>query len=255
MREKPTVSNQIQKGILCLLLTCSLVLVSFMPADAAYTWIFRDSMKGFSGSTDESESFDDAYSKLIVGSWTVAPVEDDNITGTESIYIPAVVKGAKVRKLKSSNKKVATVKADVGGLEITYGLRTGSTTISGTIDGKKFSHKFTVKYTCPVSTFKVNGKSALSTLKKKNVFVTKNTLKNKKVTIKAKKGWVITKVTNTKNFKSSTKKIKNKTSYSTKISTKYPYDGIRVTLKNKKTKVEQTITYRKRYDRRYSQAG
>lgn len=253
MREKPTVPNRIQKGILCLLLTCSLVLVSFVPADTVYAWTFRNSVVGYSYDNENP----DAENEMIFGSWTVAPTEDDNWEASELIDIPAVQNGAKVKKVKSSNKKVATAEADPYGigLRITYGNRIGSTTISCTIGGKKLSHKFTVKYTCPVSAFKVNGKSALSTLKKKNVFVTKHTLKNKKVTIKAKKGWVITEVTNTKNFKSRTKKIKNKTSYSTKISTRYPYDGIRVTLKNKKTKVEQTVTYRKRYDRRHSQAG
>lgn len=255
MREKMLVFHRIPKGVLCLLVICSLVLASLIPANTAYAWDYRESIEGFSWSTDDSESFDDVFHQFIVGSWTVAPVADDNETGQEDIYIPAVMDGAKIGKLKSSNKKVATVQADIAGILIKYGLRTGSTIISGTIDGVEFSHKFTVKYTCPVSAFKVNGKSALSTFKKKNVFVTRNTLKNKKVTIKAKKGWVITKVTNTKNWKGKTKKIKNKTSYSTKISTRYPYDGISVTLKNKKTGMEQTVTYRKYYDRRYSQAG
>lgn len=255
MRKKTTAFKWIPKVILSFALICSVVFASLVPVNTAYAWNYRKSMKGVSWSTDDSESFDDMYHQLIIGSWTVVPVADDNITGEEWIYIPAVTNGAKVKKLKSSNKKVATVKADIGGISIRYGRRTGSTTISGTIDGVKFSHKFTVKYTCPVSTFKVNGKSALSTFKKKNVFVTKKTLKNKNVTIKAKKGWVITEVTNTKNWKGKIKKIKNKTSYTTKISTKYPYDGISVTLKNKKTGTKQTVTYRKYYDRRYSQAG
>lgn len=117
--------------------------------------------------------------------------------------------GAKIGKLKSANKKVATVETDESKsvVFIYYGARTGSTTISGTIGGVKFSHKFTVKYICPVSVFKVNGKSALSTFKKKNIFITKKTIKNKKVTIKAKKGWVITEVTNTKNGKGKRKRL------------------------------------------------
>ena len=106
-----------------------------------------------------------------------------------------------------------------------------------------------------MTSFKVDRKSVLSTLKKKNVFVTSQTLENKKVTIKAKKGWVITEVRNVKNMKSRTAKVRNKTSYSTTITTKWPYDGIRVKFKNKKTGKEQTVTYRKMYSSDYSQAG
>lgn len=198
---------------------------------------------------------DERFSKFYDNRWVVEPVDDDNYTGWTSIYIDAVMDGAEVTKVKSSNKKVAKVKADANGLEITYGVRTGSTTISCDVNGVKLSHKFTVKYTCPASVFKVNGKSALSVLKKKNVFVTKKALKNKKVKVKAKKGWVITEVTNTKKGKGKTKAVKNKTSYSTRITTSRPYDGIRVKFKNKKTGEEQTMTYRKYYDSRNSQAG
>lgn len=244
MGKKTTVSNRISKSILGLLLTCSIVFTSLIPANTAYAWDYRSRTEKVTWNTDDFESL---YHRSIIGSWTVAPVADDIEEGLELIHIPKVEDGAKIRKLKSSNEKVAFVKADTYGILIHYGLRTGSTTISGTIDGVKFSHKFTVKYICPVSAFKVNGKSVLSTFKKKNIFITRKTLKNKKVTIKAKKGWVITEVRNTKN----TKKIKNKTSYTTKINTKYPYDGICVTLKNKKTGMKQTVTYRKYYDEGY----
>lgn len=232
-----SVSRQLRKRALSLLILCSLACIS--------PW---------QTNTVQAES-DVKFNDQISGSWVVSPVQDDNYTGLNTRFIDAVSDGAKVKSVKSSNKKVATAKASPYGLEITYGTRTGSTTISCKVNGVKLSHKFTVKYTCPVSAFKVNGKSELSTFKKKNVFVTKKTLKNKKVTVKAKKGWVITEVTNTKNGKGKMKAIKNKTSYSAKITTNWPYDGICIKFKNKKTGMEQTVTYRKRYDSGYSQAG
>lgn len=188
--------------------------------------------------------------------WVVAPVEDDNITAFQAIPI-AMPEGAKITNVKSSNKKVAKVEAenDYQYLWITYGHKCGSTTISCKVNGVTLSHKFTVKYTCPVTKFKVNGKSALKVFKKKNIFVTKKTLKNKKVSIKTKKGWVITKVDIIKKGNWKTKNVKNKRSYSVKISTIMPYDGVMFTIKNTKTGTEQTLKYRKYYDIRYAVAG
>ncbi|MEY8427359.1 hypothetical protein AALA00_06475 [Lachnospiraceae bacterium 46-15] len=237
MKKNMTISKKIAGGALSMVMACSLAAGNPLCASTAYA--------------ETAVEFNDEYSD----SWVVTPVQDDNYTGQAYMQIDAVEEGAKVKKLKSSNKKVATVKADSSGLVISYGLQTGSTTISCVVNGVKLSHKFTVKYICPLSGFKVDGKSVLSTLKKKNVFVTSQTLENKRVVIKAKKGWVITQVTNVKNSKSRTAAVKNKTSYSTSITTKWPYDGIRVKLKNKKNGKEQIITYRKMYDSSYSVAG
>lgn len=237
MKRNMTISRKIAVGALSVVVGCSAATVNPLCASTAYA---------------ETEVKFNDESNI---SWVVSPVPDDNYTGEMYMYIDAVEEGEKVKKLKSSNKKVATVKAGSSGVAISYGLRTGSTMISCVVNGVKLSHKFTVKYVCPVSSFKVDGKSVLSTLKKKNVFVTSQTLENKKVTIKAKKGWVITEVRNVKNMKSRTAKVRNKTSYSTTITTKWPYDGIRVKFKNKKTGKEQTVTYRKMYSSDYSQAG
>ena len=98
-------------------------------------------------------------------------------------------------------------------------------------------------------------KSALKTFKKKNVFVTKKTLKGKTVKIKTKKNWVITEVSLVKKGKYKDKEFDGKRSYSAKIYTIQPYDGISIKFKNTKTGMEQTLTYRKYYDIRYAQAG
>lgn len=194
-------------------------------------------------------------------SWVVSPVEDDNIEGMFPVsfkdeygyYLTS--DEVKIKNAKSSNKKVARVSNDSYGLWLYYGMTTGKSTITFTANGKKYSKVFQVKYICPVSVFKVAGKSELKTFKKKNIFVTKKTLKNKPVVVKAKKGWVITEVSIQKKDKYNTKEFKGKRSYSAKISTVWPYDGITIKFKNKKTDMEQTLTYRKYYDTRYAQAG
>lgn len=205
-----------------------------------------------------------AYAEIFISdyySWVVSPVEDDNITGVFSVMFEdengylLYDDDVKITNLRSSNKKVARVSKSYG-LTIEYGMTTGKSTISFKANGKQFKKVFQVKYTCPVKQFKVAGKSVLKTFMKKNIFVTKSTLKSKKVVVKTKKNWVITHVSLAKkgNYKDKDFK-KGKTSYSAKISTPWPYDGITLKFKNKKTDEEQTLTYRKYYDVRYAQAG
>lgn len=212
-----------------------------------------------------SATAQNAYADIVFSDnidWVVAPCEDDNITGTYPIdFMDSetglyILDGLNITNVKSSNKKVAKIDSvDDDGIWLHYGMKTGSTTISFKVNGVPMSHKFTVKYTCPVKKFKVAGKSMLKTFKKKNLCVTKKTYKNKKAVIKAKKGWVITEANITKNGKYKHKNVKNKTSFSAKITTKWPYDGISLKFVNKKTGEEQTLTFRKYYDIRYAQAG
>ena len=139
MKKSKTISRRIAGGALGMALACSAA-VNPLCASTAYA--------------ETAVEFNDELSS----SWVVPPVTDDNYTGVAYMCIDAVEQGAKVKKLKSSNKKVATVKADSNGLVISYGLQTGSTTISCVVNGVKLSHKFTVKYVCPMSSFKVDGK-------------------------------------------------------------------------------------------------
>lgn len=228
---------QILRRVLCMLMVCTLISIDPLGVDTVYA---RTKVE---------------FDPVLSGSWVAGPVEDDNYTGIRYMYINAVEEGAKVRKLRSSDPRVATVSATSFGLCIQYGLHTGSTTISCVVRGVRLSHRFTVRYTCPVSSFKVDGKNVLSTLKKKNVYVTSKTLTQKNVVIKAKKGWVITHISNTKAHRNASREVKNKTSITTKITTRYPYDGVCVKLRNKKTGEEQTVKYRKRYNLSDSMAG
>lgn len=204
-----------------------------------------------------------AYAEVFISDEkvVVAPLEDDNIVTyyyvsfkDENGYLLSD-DDVKITELKSSNKKIARADKSYG-LCIQYGVTTGSTVISFKANGKPFKINFRVKYTCPVSKFTVAGKSALKTFKKKNIFVTKSTLKNKKVVIKTKKNWVITHVDIYKKNRSIEKDFaKGKRSFSAKISTIEPYDGIRIEFKNKKTDEKQTLKYRKYYDVCYAAAG
>lgn len=158
--------------------------------------------------------------------------------------------------VKSSNPKVAKASASYEGyVDIKYGQKTGSTIISCNVDGQILQHKFTVKYTCPVKKFKVGKVNALKTFKKKNTYVTKKTLKKKKMKVKTKKGWVITKVVTEFKGRTKEKTIKNKTSLSMKVKITYPADRVAVTFKNKKSGEEQVLTFRKYWDTRYAAAG
>ena len=193
------------------------------------------------------------------GTWVVSPTRADNVEGSvpisfmddEGYYLTDV----KIKNAKSSNKKVARVGVYGSTLWVYYGQKTGKTTISCTVNGVSLKHTFQVKYTCPVKTFKVAGSSVLKQFKKKNCVTVKKTYKNKKVTVKTKKNWVITKVTLIKDGKRNDKSVKNKTSYTAKISTKMPYEGIQLDFMNKKSGEEQTLSFIKAYDKRYATAG
>lgn len=180
--------------------------------------------------------------------WTVAPT-GDGIGRFEYITFDEVEDGATIKNLKSSNKKVATVSKGTDAIFIDYGSKTGSTTISCTVNGVKLKKVFRVKYVSPVKSFKVAGKTITSKFRKKNILRTGQTTVNKKATIVAKNGWTITEILNVKNFKRRTYTYKTgKKSVSLKIKTVAPSDGLRVTFKNTKTGVEQEIDYLRNYD-------
>ena len=198
-------------------------------------------------------SFDEA------NNWVVSTPEG-SYSGEETLYIEDAnglwAYNIKATDVKSSNPKVAKVSAKYEGcVDVKYGQKTGSTIISCKVGGQLLQHKFTVKYTCPVKKFKVGKVSALKTFKKKNTFTTKKTLGKKKMKVKAKKGWVITKVVTEVMGKFKEKTIKNKTKLSMKVKIKYPADRVAVTFKNKKSGEEQVLTFRKYWDTRYAAAG
>jgi len=169
---------------------------------------------------------------------------------------------AKIKKVTSSKKKVAHVyyqkKSDW--FTVDYCCYTGKSTITVKTNKGTAKLKFKVKYTCPVKSFKVAGKSYTKKFKKCPLVATKKTLKNKKVTVKAKKGWVITHVSTTKwsNSKgevSKDKTIKDKKSYKGRVTVKYPLGGISITFKNTKTDQEQTLSFERNTDDLAHQAG
>lgn len=189
--------------------------------------------------------------------FVVSPTEKSNITGSETWYLttdPECIWDTEhditITNLKSSNRKVAKVSVPSYAnymIHIDYRNVCGSTTISFTANGQNFSRVFKVRYTCPISKFKVDKTNATTKLKKKNLYTSSKTVKNKKAMIKAKKGWIIDSVTTTcsnKPLRTKTKSIKvNKASWSGKVSFNTPYDGIVATLHNLKTNEEQTVTY------------
>lgn len=168
----------------------------------------------------------------------------------------------KIKKVTSSKKKIAKIwyekKSDT--FMVQYGPGVGTSTIKVKTNKGTAKMKFKVKYTCPVKSFKVAGKSYTKKFKKSPLVATKKTLKSKKVTVKAKKGWVITHVgtekwSNSKGPIYKDKDIDNKKSYKGRVTVKYPLGGISITFKNTKTDQEQTLSFERNTDDLAHQAG
>lgn len=168
----------------------------------------------------------------------------------------------KIKKVTSSKKKIAKVFYEKGQdtFSVYYGPGVGTTTIKVKTNKGTAKMKFKVKYTCPVKSFKVAGKSYTKKFKKSPLFKTKKTLKNKKVTVKAKKYWVITSVStekwsNSKGPIYKDKSINDKKSYSGKVTVRYPLGGITINFRNTKTDEEQSISFTRNTDDLARQAG
>ena len=185
--------------------------------------------------------------------WTVAPESSSLLTSFKRVSIPF----GNVTDVKSSNKKVATATSGSGSIYLEYKMKIGTTKISFCVDGVPYEHTFTVKYECPFKTFKIGKTSYLNTLKKKQFYTTKKTIKNQKLTVKCKKDWVITKVQTAKNGKYKSKTYDNgvKSYTAKKFSAPQMMDGITIFVKNVKTGYEESVSFTKAYDSRYAVAG
>lgn len=186
--------------------------------------------------------------------WIATPTEGDYVFQLHWIDIDNL-NGAKIKSVKSSNPSVARAEADSDHINITSSYKTGKTTISCKVNGVKLSHTFKVKYICPVTKFKVNGKSALKVFNKKNVYETKKTLKNKPIQVTAKKGWKITEVHKLTNGRPATKVFAGKKSWTGRVSTIKPNDGVTIVFVNSKTGAEQRIAFRKKWQLQIPNGG
>lgn len=187
--------------------------------------------------------------------WIVSPTESSSVEGNALIFFDALGDSIVVSNAKSSNKKVATVKANGDTLDISFGTRIGKTTITFKVNGVSYKHDFKVSYVCPVSQFKVGKLNCIKTFRKKNIYLTSKKIKNQKLTVKCKKNWVITHVQTTKNDRTKSVDVKNKKSYTLKkFSTLGIVDGVMITFKNTKTGMEQILSFSKKYDMRYATA-
>lgn len=118
----------------------------------------------------------------------------DNTKDTAVLSIMYCDKKSEIKKLKSSNTKVATVEAKDGYVRATYGKHAGTTVISCTVRGKKISTKFVVKkYQNPLTSFKVGKNQYKGKLNRTTSYDAHNVKARKKQTItwKARKGWKI----------------------------------------------------------------
>ncbi len=171
-------------------------------------------------------------------------------------YLPisGVTGRCKIKNVKSSNKAVkATADANYNRIMITFGNKAvKNVKITANVNGKKISTLLSIyKYENPFSSLKLGSTELKKTFGKiertfgsfRGPYAAGKPCKNKKITIKAKKGWYITwvdvlaKKGTYKSFRLSEKK----TSYVTKKLTFAKGDSIFIEMTNAKTGVtEQT---------------
>jgi membrane carboxypeptidase/penicillin-binding protein len=185
------------------------------------------------------------------------------LKGTVTVYMENVYGGtrsyvykcgtAKVTKVKSSNKNVATLEklpAEASpNSVIIRGYKPGKATLSFAVNGKKRTVKVLVKkYTPPVKSLKIGGKEIKGSLKNGTFFVSPTSVSGKVIAVKPQSGWKVKSIyggyINTKDkFQRYTyAKVKNGTKLTKKMTCCY------VTLENTATKgimivgIQNTIT-------------
>ena len=147
--------------------------------------------------------------------------------------------GKKLTSAKSSNKKVATIKAMKADGGYTYLLLTmkkaGTTKITYKLAGKKKTVTLkVVKWKKPVKSFKIGSTNYASKYKKSSFFQTKTDIGGQTVKVKAARGWKVKKISYYAGG-DSLKKIKN----GKKLPSGTTY--VCVDLKNKKTNAVETV--------------
>ena len=147
--------------------------------------------------------------------------------------------GKKITSVKSSNKKVATVKVMKGQSGPTYIMITmkkvGTTKISYKLGGKKKTAVLkVVKWKNPVKSFKIGSTNYASKFKKAVNFTESIDLSAKRVAVKAARGWKVVKILYYAGG-DMPKKIKNGTTLPNGTS------FVSVVLKNKKTKAVENV--------------
>lgn len=168
---------------------------------------------------------------------------------TVRINIMGCDSASQIKKLKSSNKSVCTVKAKDsygrGYIEVKFKDKAGKARISCNVKGKSLSKVFTVKkYSNPVSKFKLGSKNFTSKFNKTDSYRQKAFFENKTLSITAKKGWKIRSVYAYDGHSMKFYTL-NKSSFKKKVSLTARFHAISVTLYNSKTGESEYLSFGK----------
>lgn len=161
-----------------------------------------------------------------------------------NIKVKNFPKGATIKSIKSSNKKVVQYYGAERNNIWFYPRKAGKTVISFKVVNKgkttTLKTKVTVKkYQKPCTSFKVGSKEYASKFKKEAFYYGKKPIGRKKISVKAAKGWTVSGIS-VSYGDNTTKKIRNK-SYITFSADSGVDTEIWVEFKNKKTKAYQTV--------------
>lgn len=154
-------------------------------------------------------------------------------------------KKSEIKSLKSSNKGVK-VQAGNGYVTAYFGDKALTSTISCKVGGTKISTKLTVrKYSNPFEGFKIGKQNFTGKFNRNNEYRQGKNIERQTLNIRAKKGWMITKVEVYSDGAGKTWRV-NKSSFSKKITLSGTYGAaVYVYVKNAKTGISERIIFRK----------
>lgn len=161
------------------------------------------------------------------------------------ISIMGCTKASEIKKLKSSSKAVK-VSAQNGYIRAEFGDKAAKATITCTVKGVKLKTTLTVKkYTNPCSSLKLGKTNFTSKFSKTDIYRQTKAFKNQTLSIKAKSGWKISKVSvyNNGSYKGYTV---NSSKFSKKINLNGNYSTVYVYCTNTKTGISECLILTKR---------
>lgn len=163
---------------------------------------------------------------------------------TTVISIMGCTKASEIKNLKSSSSAVK-VSAQNGYIRAAYKNKAAKATISCTVKGVKLKTTLTVKkYSNPLSAMKLGKTTFTSKFNKTDVYRQSKSFKGQTLTLKAKSGWKITKVSVYNNGSYKNYNV-NSTKFSKKITLSGAYSSVYIYCTNSKTGVSECLTLRK----------
>lgn len=158
----------------------------------------------------------------------------------DTIYVDGISKASQIKNLTSS-KSALKVRATEYGVEFYSTKFTGTAKINFKVGSKKLSTKVTIKkYVNPLSSIKIGDDDYTDDFKNRRTVYADTTYSKKKLTLKAKSGWIISDVS-TSNGNTSKYYDVSKKSFSKAITLTKEYASLYISLYNDELELYQTI--------------